>query len=314
MPSNGRSASICSARADTQHTNERHQRETPTRDTNERHQREGEAGNGWDHHAGFGPTGAGARPGQPDHVRGGQGRRRGPVRGDHRHRRRERFDSGLRRDRRHRPGRGSGQHRHAALGRARPRPHRADLRRHPAPAGRDRRRPRRVHRARHRGAPDRSGTHLGIQRDRRQRRAGDRRTAARLGSGDGDRQALDHGASRHVRHAQRPALRLVHGQGRDRHADRRAGHHPRAAPRAPLAGPHRTALPAQGQPRHAAGHRTAGGRHLLPAGQGRHRLRARAVRLRQDGRPAPALQVGGRRHHRLRGLRRARQRDDRRPA
>jgi V/A-type H+-transporting ATPase subunit A len=51
---------------------------------------------------------------------------------------------------------------------------------------------------------------------------------------------------------------------------------------------------------------------LLPDRQGRRRGRSGPVRLRQDGRAAPARQVGRGRHRRLHRLRRARQRNDRR--
>ena len=66
------------------------------------------------------------------------------------------------------------------------------------------------------------------------------------------------------------------------------------------------------RPRRAHGHGSAGHRHPVPHRQGRHRGHPRALRLRQDRGAAPAGQVGRRRHHRLRGLRRAGQRNDRR--
>ena len=71
---------------------------------------------------------------------------------------------------------------------------------------------------------------------------------------------------------------------------------------------------AQDRADRAAGDRPEGHRHVLPDRQGRHGLRARALRLRQDGHAAPDREVGERRDHRLRRLRRARQRDDRRAA
>ena len=59
-------------------------------------------------------------------------------------------------------------------------------------------------------------------------------------------------------------------------------------------------------------HRAADPGRSLPGGDGRHRRGPGPVRQRQDRRAADPLQVVQRRHHRLRGVRGAGQRDDRR--
>ncbi len=130
--------------------------------------------------------------------------------------------------------------------------------------------------------------------------------------GDDARPAQDHGAPGTAGTIKRICERHVHRRGRHRRTRRRRDRSRSSTlmQRWPVrrARPYERAAVARG----AAGHRAARHRHVLPDRQGRHGLRARAVRQRQDGHPAPARQVGRRRHRRLRRLRRARQRDDRR--
>ena len=135
---------------------------------------------------------------------------------------------------------------------------------------------------------------------------------ARHRAGDERHPAQDHGTARSERHRQEHRKGRVHR--RSRHCRPRGlqrqdegTHHG-----AELAGAYREALQPEVYPGKADEQRTEDHRHAVPHSQGRHRRRTRSLRLGQDRRAAPAGDVVGR-GHRLYRLRRARQRDDRRP-
>ena len=131
-------------------------------------------------------------------------------------------------------------------------------------------------------------------------------------AGDGDRLPPHPRAKRHARQSDFHRRGRVHRHRYGMRPPQRDGggegvHAPQ------VARPQRETVPREAFSHAAHDHGPA--RHRYPLS---HRPRRRgggpgALRQRQDGRPAPARQVGGGGYHRLRRLRRTRQRDDGRP-